>query len=258
MASERTMRLMTQSESFAYVEAYKALRTNVKFMAGASDNAKVIMITSSQPAEGKSNVSINLAVALAEDGEKVVLLDCDFRKGTMQRYLKVPRQSPGLTSFLIGEAKYDSIVHHFQNLKIDLLPAGFVPPNPSELLGSRQMGKLLEVLSHHYDYIICDTAPVNAVSDAVALARYADGAILVVSYNDVTRQSAIAARKQLEASNVTILGAVLNMYDARDTNEMSHKYSYYNYKSYGEYGYDTEVTGSDHRSHTDHAADTAE
>lgn len=231
---KRTLRLVTQSRSFAYVEAYKALRTNLDYVAANGSGAKIIMITSSMPSEGKSNVAVNLAVSLAQDDKKVILLDCDLRKGTLHRYLRLSRQSAGLASLLTGEVELNEAIHRFKDLKIDVLTAGYVPSNPSELLGSGAMGSLLRTLGANYDYVICDTAPINVVSDAAALGRYADGAVLVVSHNLVTRESALAAKMALENANVPILGAVLNQYDAKKTGG-SKAYTYYNYGD--DYGY---------------------
>lgn len=240
MESSRSLRLVSQSKSFAYVEAYKALRTNLDYMASANGGkSKVIMITSSTPAEGKSNVAINLAISLGESGKRVILLDCDLRKGTVHRYLRISSM-PGITTCLSGEVALSEAVHHFKDLGIDVMTSGAVPSNPSELLGSDRMGKMLQVLAGQYDYVICDTPPVNAVSDATALSRYVDGAVLVVSHNLVSRDTVLAAKAQLDNNNVPILGAILNLYDAKKAGSDGNKvYSYYNYG----YGYGTAPSG---------------
>ena len=237
------MRIVTRSSSFAYVEAYKALRTNLNYVAQSGDvKSKVIMITSSTPAEGKSNVSVNLSISLAQEGKKVILLDCDLRKGTLHRYLRVPGLV-GITSFLAGKTSLEECISHIDEAGIDLLPVGALPTNPSELLGGEPMAQLLSQLAEMYDYVLCDTPPVNAVTDAVALSRYVDGVVLVVSHQQVSRGSALAAKKQLESNNVPILGAILNMYDVRKASDDAQKvYSYYNYGyGYG-YGYGEEVS----------------
>lgn len=253
--SWRTLRLISQSKSFAYVEAYKALRTNLDYMAQANgSNAKVIMVTSSTPAEGKSNVSINLAISLGQSGKKVILLDCDLRKGTIHRYLRIS-SLPGITSCLSGEVSLAEAIHHFKDIGIDVMTTGMIPGNPSELLGSDRMGKMLHALAGEYDYVICDTPPVNAVSDAAALSRYVDGAVLVVSHNQVSRETALAAKAQLDNNNVPIFGTVLNMYDAKKVNADSKTYSYYNYGSYGDYGY-SDTAGQSGRSGSSRAAST--
>lgn len=232
--SQCSLRIVTQSRSFSYVEAYKSLRTNLNYVVQANGpDCKVIMLTSSMPSEGKSNVSVNLAVSLAQDGKKVILVDCDLRKGTLHRYLRIPRRLPGLTSLLTEQARLEEVGHHFKDLEIDVIAAGFVPDNPSELLGSERMGKVLQILAAQYDFVLCDTPPVSAVSDASALSRFVDGAVLVVSHNQVTRQSALAAKAQLESGNVPILGAVLNLYDAKQSSDGGRTYAYYNYEYYG-------------------------
>lgn len=235
------LRLMTKSHSFAYVEAYKALRTNLVYMTNSGDTpAKVIMITSAVPGEGKSNVSVNLAVSLAQDGKRVVLLDCDLRTGTLHRYLRLPRQEAGLSSILSTDQPIDHQLqesfYHFGKLGIDVLPAGYSPVNPSELLGSERMRAILNALTKNYDYVLCDSAPVNAVTDAVALGRYMDAAILVVSHNGVTKDAALMAKNQLESINLPILGTVLNRYVPEKSGNKEQGYTYYNYGSYG-YGY---------------------
>ncbi len=243
---KRSLRIVSASFSFGYVEAYKALRTNLNYMLKTEGHNKVIMVTSSVPAEGKSNVSINLAITLAEDNKRVILLDCDLRKGTLHRYLRIPRQLAGITTYLAGDVELPDAIQHFSDLGIDVMTAGIVPPNPSELLGCEKMGKLLNELTQHYDYVLCDTPPVNAVSDTSVLSKYADGAILVVSHNKVTRDNVLAAKAQLDASDTTIFGVVLNMYDAKQTGTDNTKYySYYNYNyQYGNYSYGEKGTAA--------------
>lgn len=234
---ERKLTVLSSKSSFGYVEAYKALRTNMTYLLEDTERGHVIMITSSIPGEGKSNVAVNLAITLAQDNKKVILLDCDMRKGTLHRYLNVPPTAAGLSSVLTGEAGLNETVYKL-SLGFHFMPVGILPDNPSELIGSRIMSRLLNQLSQQFDYVICDTAPVNAVSDTSVLCRYVDGVILVVSHNEVTRNTVLAAKEQLEASSANILGVVLNKYNAKATGtETSNYYSYYNYSSYG-YGED--------------------
>ena len=248
--TKRSLRIVSASSSFGYIEAYKALRTNLSYvMEAGGQHSKIVMITSSVPVEGKSNVSINLAVTLAEEHKKVILLDCDLRKGTLHRYLRIPRHVAGITEFLGEEAELKDVILRFNDLGIDVMTAGMVPPNPSELLGSEKMGKLLTALSKEYDYVLCDTPPVNAVTDTTVLSRYADGAVLVVSHNKVTRENVLAAKEQLEKNSTQIFGVVLNMYDAKKTGTDNSKYySYYNYNyQYGSYNYGVSAGHSQHK-----------
>ena len=134
----RKLQIISKNAPFQYVEAYKTLRTNINFMA-ASNNYRRLVITSSNPAEGKSNVAINLAISLAENGKKVLIIDCDLRKPVMHKYLRITRRASGLTNVLSGEATPADVIVHFSDLNIDVITAGVIPPNPAELLGSARM-----------------------------------------------------------------------------------------------------------------------
>lgn len=231
--TERKLTVLSAKSSFGYVEAFKALRTNMTYLLEDNGRGHVIMITSSIPGEGKSNVSVNLAITLAQDNKKVILIDCDMRKGTLHRYLNVPPTAAGLSSILTGEASLSETVYKL-SYGFNFMPVGALPNNPSELIGSRNMSKLLSELSKQYDYVLCDTAPVNAVADTSILCRYVDGVALVVSHNEVTRNTVLAAKEQLENANANILGVILNKYDAKSAgSEASGYYSYYNYNNYG-------------------------
>ena len=125
---------------FQYTEAYKSLRTNLEFLS-ATDDCKTILVTSSVPNEGKSNVSINLAITLADSGKRVVLVDCDMRKSTISRYLHIPRDHMGLTNTLTGKDRTQlaNAMVNYKDLGIVVLPVGTLPPNPSELLATKAM-----------------------------------------------------------------------------------------------------------------------
>lgn len=236
-STNRSLRIVNVSESFTYVEAYKALRTNLEYVSGKDTPMKVIMVTSSIPAEGKSNVSINLAISLAEEGKRVIVIDCDLRKGTLHRYMKLPRAAAGLSSVLEGTEKLENVVYAFRDLRISVLPVGSLPAKPTELLSSRAMANLIDRLTKLYDYVILDTPPVNVVTDAAIISRYADGAVLVVSHNYVKRSDVMAAKAQLASTGVNLLGVVLNMYDHRKVGPTAETaYSHYNYSDY-DYGY---------------------
>ena len=235
--TDRKLTVLSEKSSFGYVEAFKALRANIQYLLPDTGRGHVLMITSSIPGEGKSNVSVNLAITLAQDNKKVILIDCDMRKGTLHRYLNVPPTAAGLSSVLTGESGLNETVYKM-SYGFHFMPVGALPTNPSELIGSRNMSRLLSELSKQFDYVICDTAPVNAVADTSILCRYVDGVVFVVAHNDVTRSTVLAAKEQLEASNANILGVILNKYDAKATGtDTSGYYSYYNYSNYG-YGED--------------------
>ena len=242
--TKRELRIISDSTSFGFKEAYRALRTNLNYVIESTQVGHVIMVTSSVPAEAKSNVSVNLSISLSQEDKKVLLIDCDLRKGTLHRYLGVSRRQQGIVEYLNGTSNnWRDCIVHLDEYAIDFMPSGMIVDNTTELLGSSKTGYLFNELSNSYDMIICDTPPVNAVADTSVLSKYVDGTILVVSHNNVTRDNAKAAKAQLEATNTNILGVVLSMYDAKKTGtDNSRQYSYYNYNyNYGSnYGYGTE------------------
>ena len=224
----RKFLLVGKDTPFQYQEAFKSLRTNLKFLAMGKTCKKIIM-TSAIPGEGKSSVSINLAVSLADTGSRVLLIDCDLRKPAIHRYLKLDRSSyKGLTNILSGGSLSDSVLN-MKSLNLHLIIADAIPPNPAELLGSERMKAMIEELEKHYDYIIFDTPPVSVVTDAAVLSQYADGTILVIRQNHATFDEVELAKKNLEAVHANILGAVLNDFDTRSVSKESGYYYSYNY-----------------------------
>ncbi|MDO4169011.1 MAG: CpsD/CapB family tyrosine-protein kinase [Lachnospiraceae bacterium] len=227
--NERKLRLIDETAPFNFVEAYKSLRTNIDFLA-STNNYHSILITSAGPWDGKSTVSINLAVAMADSGKKVVLVDCDMRKGSVATYLKISRNSPGITDVLSEKNSLNDVILHNDDLNIDILPVGALPSNPSEVIGSMEMVSLLQSLSDIYDYIFIDAPPVSVVTDAVILSRFVDGVLLVVRIDETTKKDLNLTKKRLEDVNAHILGAVLNGYNVKN-----HAYgNYYSYDAYGE------------------------
>lgn len=230
-ASNRKLQIISKNAPFQYVEAYKTLRTNLNFMA-VSNKYQKIVITSSIPGEGKSNVAINLCVSMAETGKKVVLIDCDLRKPVLHKYLRITRRAMGLTNVLSGEATAAEVLVRFGDLGFDVITAGVVPPNPAELLGSVRMAELLDELATQYDYIIMDTPPASVVTDAAVLGTLVDGVLFVVSHANATIESAQLAKKNLESTNTNIIGAVLNGFDLKSTSRDSGYYYSYEYGYY--------------------------
>ncbi len=217
---------------FNYVESFKSLRTNLNFIA-STEKLNTFILTSAIPGEGKSNTAINLAVTLAEDSKSVVVVDCDLRKPSLNRYLKLGHNFKGVTDILTGSATVEDALIQFEDLGIHVLTAGAVPPNPSEMLSSEPMKKLVEDLKAAFDYVILDTPPVSVVTDAAILGRYADGAILCVRSNYAPKETVQLAKERLTAVGVRILGVVLTGFDAKNDNKSSaYSYTYeYEYKS---------------------------
>ncbi len=220
--------------AFSGAEQYKILRTNLSFTLPEDVKCPIIGVTSSMRGEGKSTTAINLSYALSESGKRVVLIDGDLRLPSVASKMKMSN-SPGLTDLLVGyEAQQINIFRMKEAENWCIIPSGELPPNPSELLGSKRMEKLLHTLAESFDYIIVDLPPVNTVSDALALSKHITGLVLVVRQNYTSKSELAACVRQLKLSNVNVLGCVMN--GKKATRGGYGKYKSY-YKSYG--GYDT-------------------
>lgn len=230
---ENRLLLVSKEMPFSFVEAYKSLRTNLQF-ASLSKKIKKIIVTSSIPGEGKTTVAINLAIALAEAGHKVVLVDCDLRKPHVHRYLRIGMNKlGGVTSILAEKLKIDECVLKISNYGIYVLTSGPIPPNPAELLGTQQMNDLISELGQEFDYVIIDTPPVSVVTDAAVLSKIADGVVFVVRQNYTKIETAQLAKKHLENVGANVIGCVLNAFKVDKT---SKSYAYYQYKN-SDYSY---------------------
>lgn len=229
--SHRNLMLVGPNAPFQYVEAYKSLRTNLSFLSGTSQ-CKVIMITSSVPEEGKSNVAINLSMTLAEGGKRVLLMDCDLRKGSLSRYLSIKRSHPGISNVVAGQCGLGDALASVSGADFTLLPVGPIPPNPAEMLATDKMSSLMKAVREAFDYIIVDTPPVSVVTDAAVMSRLVDGVVLVVRPGVTTIQGAQLSKKNLENVNAHILGVILNGYNAKKTGKKDGYYYTYSYDYY--------------------------
>jgi tyrosine-protein kinase Etk/Wzc len=203
------------------VEAFRALRTNLHYITGKTSH-KVIMVTSCLPNEGKSTVSGNLAVVLGQTGAKVLLVGCDLRRPSLYEMFG-QNHEPGLTDLLIREDQ--AALRQLQNPRIDFLPAGRIPPNPAEILGSERMKKFLVMVRERYDYVIIDAPPVLPVTDAQVLGPLVDITMVVLEPCRVPERAALQMIDTLQAVDVKISGVVLNDKSGRG------------FKYYGNYGY---------------------
>lgn len=220
--------------NFAATEAYKLLRTNIMFSFSDEGTGHVIGITSSIQSEGKSSTACNTAYALAEAGCRVLLLEGDLRRPTLGAKLGLSRV-PGITNLLVSRGDYCEVIQQCALApKLDVITSGDIPPNPSELLASNRMAKLMEQLKTEYDYIVIDLPPVTAVSDALAISKYLDGIIMVVRAGVSDQQMLSEAMRLLEMVNVRILGFVYRDADATGK-KCGKRYSKKYYKYYNEY-----------------------
>ena len=207
-------------------EAYRTLRTNIQY-SSFDKKVKTVLITSSGPGEGKTTIASNLALVIAQGGNKTILIDCDQRKPKVHKLFKLSNTT-GLSNMLVGEAEMETGIQKTEVPNLFILSSGTRPPNPAELLGSEKMKSFVEELRKTYDFIILDTPPIIMVTDAQILAQYTDGCLLVISSGEAERDSAIKAQGLLEKVNAKILGVVLNKVD-------SSKKGYYHYQyEYGE------------------------
>lgn len=202
-------------------EQYRTIRTNLQF-ASIDKELKSIMVTSSNPSEGKSTTIANLAVVLAQQGNSVLLIDADMRKPSVHYTFRCPN-TRGLTSVLTKQSTLEDAVYASDVENLHLLTSGPIPPNPSELLGSKAMEYLLNSTNVPYDVILVDTPPILAVTDAQVLANLCDGVILIVSSGKTEVDAAIKAKDLLEKSSAKILGAVLN---EKEMNQSNYYYYY--------------------------------
>lgn len=211
---------------FSTAEAYNLLRTNLSFAFPGKTDGKLIGITSPSPAEGKSYTAVNLAYALAKDGQRVLLIDADMRKPTIAEKMHV-RVSPGLSNLLVDrEGTYilENILH--ENLSV--LTAGDIPPNPSELIGSDEMKRDLQEFKTKYDYILVDLPPVMEVTDPLVMAKHLDGMLVTVMHERSYRSDIKETVRKLRFANARILGFVYNGYSSasgRDRKKYLRHYS---------------------------------
>ena len=189
-------------------EAFRTLRTNLIF-SQAVQSLRTIVITSPSPQDGKTTTAANLAVTFAQQGMRVLIVDCDLRRARLHKLFRAPRE-PGLTQLMLGQANQQQVIQSTMVDNLWFMPAGAHPPNPSELLGGAQMRATLTKLGREFDILILDTPPVHAAADALILGSQSDGVILVLRAGHTERHVALDAVQRLAAVGVRVVGAVLN------------------------------------------------
>ena len=219
---------------FKTKEAYKTIRTNVQF---CGNDVKIISLTSCVPNEGKSMVSFNLAISMAETGKKVLFIDADLRKSVLIGRYKINKAIKGLTQYLSGVEQLDDVRYGTNVKNMDLILSGPVPPNPAELLNNEKFTELLETARKEYDYVIIDTPPIGQVIDPAIVAQQTDGVIFLISQANISYKYAQKQIEQMRKSGCRILGAVLNKVDPEEKGGYyGGYYGKYSKKGYG-YGY---------------------
>ena len=228
-------RTLHKNLEFTATEQYKLLRANLDFTIPEGTKCPVIGVTSSMRGEGKSTTAVNLSYVLAEKGSRVLLIDGDLRIPSVAKKMDLPG-APGLTDFLMGGEGQE--IENFKSDILDtwyILPSGNIPPNPSELLGSKRMASTLDKLREKFDYIIIDLPPVNIVSDAVAVAGLITGIIVVIREEYTEKKELERCFRQLRLSGVNVLGCLMNEAKASGGSYSKYKkYKYYKYYRYYE------------------------
>lgn len=222
--------LLSHVNSTKLKEAFRTLRTNIIF-SSAQQGPRSLMITSTGPSEGKTLVAGNLAISLAEAGQRVILIDADMRRPKQNDLFGLKRE-PGLSDLLVGNVRASETVRKTETAGLWVLPAGRIPPNPAELLGSTRFDEFFKSLHDHFDWVLIDTPPVMAVADASVVAHKVTGVVFVVGAEMVSRHAAATALAQLENGRAKMLGGVLNRVDL-DRNP--YYYSQYYRKEYADY-----------------------
>jgi len=213
-----------------FSEAFRAIRTNVLFST-ATTGCRSVVVTSTGPGEGKSMVAANMAVGLAQSGQRVLLIDGDMRKPKVHDVFDVA-QEPGLSNLLVGNAKASESVRKSGVSGLWLLPAGLIPPNPAELLGSQRLRDFVHSVGEHFDWVVVDTPPVMAVTDAAVIAHSVTGVLFVVGSEMTSSHAAARALDQLENAQARFIGAVLNRVDLERN---AYYYSQYYRREYSTY-----------------------
>jgi len=229
-AKSLTAPLVTNGAPAPFVEAFRSIRTSVLF-SSAEAGHKSIAVTSTTPGEGKTVVSANLAVSLALAGQRVLLIDADMRRAKVHELFELP-QEPGLSNVLVGSERASEAIKRTSIPDLWVLTAGKHPPNPAELLGSRRFKDFVASLAEHFTWVIIDTPPVMAVTDASVLSHSVSGVVFVIGAEMTNRAAAKAALDQLDTAKVKYVGGILNKVRIERN---AYYYSRYYHKRYAEY-----------------------
>jgi capsular exopolysaccharide synthesis family protein len=222
--------LMSNGVPANFSEAFRAIRTHVLF-SSAQEGSRTVVVTSSGPGEGKTLVATNLAVALAQASQRVLLVDADMRKPRVHLVFD-RQQEPGLSNVLVGNARPSESVWNSLVPGLWVMPAGMIPPNPAELLGSKRFKDFVTTLGQHFDWVVIDTPPVMAVTDSCIVAHAAQDVVFVLGAEMTSRHTAQRAIEQLQNAKAKFVGAILNRVDLK---HQGYYYSQYYKREYADY-----------------------
>ena len=221
-------------DDYHYNEAIKTLRTNIQF---CGSGIKTIMLTSSLPDEGKSDITFAMASSLAQIGKKVVMIDADIRKSVLVSRYQLEREVSGLSQYLSGQRSLKNVLYDTNIENLSIIFAGPYSPNPADLLEESLFGDMISKLKEKYDYIIVDTPPMGNLIDGAIVARQCDGAVMVIESGSISYRLEQRVKGQLEKSGCRILGVVLNKVNMKRNGYYSKYYGKYGKSSkYGHYG----------------------
>ena len=227
--------MVSEISNFALVEAFKAIRTNLSFALPGNKKCKKLLITSSLPSEGKTTVSSNTAITIAQTEQRVLLIDADLRKPKVHTRFGI-ENTVGLSNVLSGMASAKDAIRPSGKGNLFILTAGVIPPNPAELLSSDSMRALFAELEEMFDFVIVDSAPINLVADALELSAMVDGVALVIKANSSTHPATRDTLSRLEFVGANVIGFILN--DVVSKGNGYYKKKGYKYSRYGgKYGY---------------------
>jgi capsular exopolysaccharide synthesis family protein len=241
-------KLMSDNPQSSVAEAYRLLRTNLLF-SSANGSGMVVVVSSANPGEGKTTTVANLAASLAQNGAKVLAIDADLRRPTLHQHFAI-HKTPGLSDLIVGKCQASEAVQVTRFKGLHILPCGYVPPNPAELLGSTNMRSVLAALKTHYDWVIIDTPPILAMADTAVVSPFTDGLVLVASAESTGRPSIQRSIDQIRTIGGKLLGVVLNKVNLQ-------RNSYYYGQYYGEYYRSYYAEGTSKRDKAGKSAKTA-
>jgi len=225
--SEQMRHLITVTNPKSPIsEAYRTLRTNISFSA-IDEELKVLMVTSAGPGEGKSTTVANLAATYAQSDKRTVLVELDLRKPTVHKIFKLSNRL-GISHVLTKQATLEEVIQDTAIPNLSAITAGMIPPNPSELVGSKALGKIIEQLCELFDQVIIDTPPVLALTDAQLISTHCDGVVLVAEAGKVKRSALLDAKERLEIVKAKIIGVVVN--NAKRKARDDYYYYYYGHE----------------------------